>query len=138
MPSKPSDENSQDEAAIRNLIENWARAVREQNIPGILANHASQILMFDVPPPFLSKGIDAYVKTWDFFFAESNYAGVFDIDQLEITAGNEVAFATALMHCGTPDENGPDGQLQFRLTVGLRKIDGQWTVLHEHHSIPAV
>jgi ketosteroid isomerase-like protein len=27
--------------------------------------------------------------------------------------------------------------LDFRLTVGLRKIDGQWTITHEHHSVPA-
>jgi ketosteroid isomerase-like protein len=23
------------------------------------------------------------------------------------------------------------------LTVGLRKIDGRWRVMHEHHSLPA-
>jgi ketosteroid isomerase-like protein len=28
--------------------------------------------------------------------------------------------------------------LQFRLTMGLRKIDGQWRIMHEHHSLPAV
>jgi ketosteroid isomerase-like protein len=25
----------------------------------------------------------------------------------------------------------------FRLTVGLRKTDGDWRIAHEHHSIPA-
>jgi ketosteroid isomerase-like protein len=29
-----------------------------------------------------------------------------------------------------------DGFL-FRLTVGLRKIDGDWRIAHEHHSVPA-
>jgi uncharacterized protein (TIGR02246 family) len=137
MPLNQPNQISPDEAVIRGLIENWARAVREQNLPAILASHAPQILMFDVPPPFLSRGIEAYRKTWDFFFKESDYAGVFEIDHLEVTAGRDVAFATALMHCGTPDKQGPDGQLAFRLTVGLQKIDGQWTILHEHHSIPA-
>jgi ketosteroid isomerase-like protein len=34
----------------------------------------------------------------------------------------------------------PHGQngLDFRLTVGLRKIDGRWVITHEHHSVPAV
>jgi ketosteroid isomerase-like protein len=27
--------------------------------------------------------------------------------------------------------------LDFRLTIGLRKINGQWIVSHEHHSVPA-
>jgi ketosteroid isomerase-like protein len=134
----PSYEHVQEVDAIRNLLEGWARAVRERDVPGILANHSAEILMFDVPPPFLSKGIEAYRKTWDLFFAESNYVGIFDVDTLEITVGGDVAFATALMHCGTPDGNEPGGQLRFRLTVGLRKVGGKWTVLHEHHSIPAV
>jgi ketosteroid isomerase-like protein len=28
--------------------------------------------------------------------------------------------------------------LYFRLTIGLRKIDGRWTITHEHHSVPAL
>jgi ketosteroid isomerase-like protein len=64
-----SNEKSRNEAEVRELIENWAQAVRAKNIDGILANHAPEILMFDVPPPSQSKGIEAYKKTWDFFFA---------------------------------------------------------------------
>jgi hypothetical protein len=30
------------------------------------------------------------------------------------------------------------GVVELRLTVGLRKIDGEWIVLHEHHSVPTV
>jgi ketosteroid isomerase-like protein len=29
-----------------------------------------------------------------------------------------------------------DGFL-FRLTVGFRKVDGNWRITHEHHSEPA-
>jgi len=132
-----STEKSRNEAEIRELIENWARAVRAKNIDGILANHAPEILMFDVPPPSQSKGIEAYKKTWDFFFAWARDSGVFDIKELDVTAGEEVAFATALMRCAGTEANGDKLELDFRLTVGLRKIDGRWTVTHEHHSIPA-
>ena len=132
-----STEKSRNEAEIRELIENWARAVRAKNIDGILANHAPEILMFDVPPPSQSKGIEAYKKTWDFFFAWARDSGVFDIKELDVTAGDEVAFATALMRCAGTEVNGDKLELDFRLTVGLRKIDGRWTVTHEHHSIPA-
>lgn len=132
-----STEKSRNEAEIRELIENWARAVRAKNIDGILANHAPEILMFDVPPPSQSKGIEAYKKTWDFFFGWARDSGVFDIKELDVTAGDEVAFATALMRCAGTEANGDKLELDFRLTVGLRKIDGRWTVTHEHHSIPA-
>ncbi|HEX3702475.1 MAG TPA: nuclear transport factor 2 family protein, partial [Vicinamibacterales bacterium] len=60
-----------DEAEITRLIEDWARAVRHKDFTGILANHSPDILMFDVPPPVQSKGIDAYRSTWDLFFSWS-------------------------------------------------------------------
>ena len=60
--------SSQDEAAIRNVVESWTAAVRRKDFGGILQNHSSDIVMFDVPPPFQSKGIEAYKKTWDRFF----------------------------------------------------------------------
>jgi ketosteroid isomerase-like protein len=51
-----------DEAAIRDLVETWARAVRTKNLNEILANHSPDIVMFDLPPPIQSKGIEAYKK----------------------------------------------------------------------------
>ena len=49
---------TQDEQDIRNLIERWSKAVRDQDHPGIRADHADDVLMFDVPPPFLSRSAD--------------------------------------------------------------------------------
>jgi len=132
-----NDNRKIDEGAIRDLVENWARAVRTKNLDGILSNHSPDMLMFDVPPPIQSKGIEAYRKTWDLFFSWSKASGVFDISEMNITAGNDVAFVTALMHCAGTEANGDKIELEFRLTIGLRKIDGQWIVMHEHHSIPA-
>jgi uncharacterized protein (TIGR02246 family) len=126
-----------EETEIRGLVENWASAVRAKNLNGILANHSPDMLMFDVPPPIQSKGIEAYKKTWDLFFSWSNDPVVFDIDEMTITAGNDVAFVAALMRCSGTESNGERIKLEFRLTMGLCKIGGQWTVMHEHHSIPA-
>jgi ketosteroid isomerase-like protein len=55
---------------------------------------------------------------------------------MNVTAGNDVAFVTALMRCAGTEANGNKTELEFRLTIGLRKIDGHWIVMHEHHSIP--
>jgi len=64
-----SHNRSTDEAEIRDLVESWAKAVRTKDLEGIFANHFPEILMFDVPPPDQSKGIEAYKKTWNVFFA---------------------------------------------------------------------
>jgi len=127
-----------EEVAIRNQIEDWAKAVRERDLAGVLRNHAENILMFDVPPPLVSRGLEEYKKTWELFYSSSETPAVFDIRELRVTAGDQVAFAAALMRC-TVKENGNDYvDLDFRLTICLCKIDDEWIVTHEHHSIPAV
>jgi uncharacterized protein (TIGR02246 family) len=126
-----------DEAAVRGLIEDWAAAVRTKDLAGILRHHSADMLMFDVPPPFESRGLEEYRKTWDLFFAWSHEPVVFDIVEMRVTAGRDVAFVAAVMQCSGRETTGQDVQLIFRLTVGLRKTESQWIVTHEHHSIPA-
>jgi len=123
---------TQDQQDIRNLIERWSRAVRDQDHSGIRADHADDILMFDVPPPFLSRGLDAYMATWSLFFSSVAKPVVFHFTDIEVTAGTDVAFVTAIGHCVDIGE-----PLDFRLTMGLRKVAGRWLITHEHHSLPA-
>jgi uncharacterized protein (TIGR02246 family) len=128
---------SNDEAEIRDLIERWAKAVREENRAAIQADHDSGILMFDVPPPFLSRGLDEYMATWETFFASSEKPVAFAFHDVEVTCGQDVAFATAIGQCVNIETKGKREPLDFRLTMGLRKIDGRWRVMHEHHSLPS-
>jgi uncharacterized protein (TIGR02246 family) len=124
-----------DEQQIRHLIERWAAAVHDGDLPTVLADHAPGIVMFDVPPPEQGvRGIDAYRETWPGFFEWQASGAVFEIESLDVTAGADVAFAFALLRCGTPEgfERRPEQRL--RLTIGLRKAGGRWTVTHEHHS----
>jgi uncharacterized protein (TIGR02246 family) len=130
-------DNTLDKAAIHDLVSNWARAVRAKDLKGILANHSPQILMFDLPGPLQSKGIDAYKETWDLFFSWADDPVVFDFNEMEIVAGSDVAYVTALMRCSGTERDGKRIKLDFRLTVGLSKIDGRWIITHEHHSLPA-
>jgi ketosteroid isomerase-like protein len=124
------------ENQIRQLIQNWAAAVRDKDIDGIMAHHAEDFIMYDVPEPFESVGLDAYRKSWDLFFKYTK-PGVFDFHKLHIIAGEETGFAYAKMQCADKSNSIDFIPLDFRLTVGLKKINGQWTILHEHHSIPA-
>ena len=51
-------------------------------------------------------------------------------------AGADVAYAHALLRCGTPEELAKEPDRRLRLTPGLRRDDGRWVVAHEHHSFP--
>jgi uncharacterized protein (TIGR02246 family) len=125
------------EQEIRTLIERWAAAVRAGEMEAVLAAHAPDIVMFDVPPPYDGvRGLDAYRDTWPGFFQWQASGAVFEIESLEVTAGEEVAFAFALLLCGQ-GEGFPASPVRLRLTLGLRKEGGRWVVSHEHHSFPS-
>jgi uncharacterized protein (TIGR02246 family) len=126
-----------DEADIRQLVERWATAVHAGDLVTVLADHADDVVMFDVPPPHDGvRGIDAYRETWPPFFEWQRQGASFEITELTVTAGSDVAFAHALLRCGTPDEFAKEPDRRLRLTIGLRKQGGRWTVTHEHHSFP--
>jgi uncharacterized protein (TIGR02246 family) len=124
-----------DEEQIRDLIASWAEAVHAGDMAGLLADHADDIVMFDVPPPDDGvRGIDAYRETWPPFFEWQARGASFEIVSLEVTAGEDVAYAHALLRCGMPEELAANPELRLRLTLGLRKEQGRWAVAHEHHS----
>ncbi|MGP3928831.1 SgcJ/EcaC family oxidoreductase [Nonomuraea sp. KM88] len=126
-----------DEEQIRALIRHWAEAVHAGDMDAVLADHADDVVMFDVPPPYEGvRGIAAYRETWPGFFAWQEQGAVFEIESLEVTAGSGVAFAFALLRCGTPGALAADPGHRLRLTLGLRKERGRWVVAHEHHSFP--
>ena len=126
-----------DETQIRTLIERWAEAVHAGDLETVLADHASDIVMFDVPPPADGvRGIDAYRATRTPFFEWQRQGAAFEIVELHVTAGDDVAFAYALLRCGTAAELEKAPSNWLRLTIGLRKERGRWIVTHEHHSFP--
>jgi uncharacterized protein (TIGR02246 family) len=125
------------EQEIRDLIQGWAAAVHAGDLDAVLADHTEDIVMFDVPPPNEGvRGLEAYRETWPPFFEWQRSGASFEIVSLDVTAGEDVAFAWALLRCGTDDELREDPDNRLRLTIGLRKEAGRWAVAHEHHSFP--
>ncbi|MGE2719061.1 YybH family protein [Mycolicibacterium celeriflavum] len=124
-----------DETAIRELITRWAKAVHDGDLDTVVADHDPDIVMFDVPPPHRgNRGIDEYRGSWPPFFDFQRQGAVFEIVELDVTAGADVAFAWALLRCATPQHLAAEPDNRLRLTIGLRKLDDRWVVTHEHHS----
>jgi uncharacterized protein (TIGR02246 family) len=126
-----------DEQQIRDLVERWATAAHEGDLGTVLVDHADDIVMFDVPPPQQgARGIAAYRDTWPGFFQWQAQGATFDLLELNVTAGADVAYAWALLHCGTAQDQAAHPDRRLRLSLGLRKERGRWVVAHEHHSFP--
>lgn len=123
------------ETTIRQLITRWVDAVAACDIDGVLADHDPDIVMFDVPPPHTGvRGLDAYRGTWPDFFEFLRGGARFELLELHVTAGTDVAFAYGLLRCGTQEMCDQNPDTRLRMTIGLRQHDGRWYVTHEHHS----
>jgi ketosteroid isomerase-like protein len=101
----------------------------------VVAAHTDDIVMFDVPPPERGvRGLADYEATWPPLFEWLSSGASFEIDELEVVGGDDIAFAWALLRCGSEAELRERPDRRLRLTLGLRRLEAGWVIEHEHHS----
>lgn len=125
-----------DEAAIRQRINEWAEAVRALDLEGAMSIYTPDIVSFDVEPPLQHVGAEAKRKNWT--GASAMYQGRrgYELRDLTITAGDDVAFAHSLNRVSGTLKNGNKVSFWVRWTACLRKFDGDWLIVHDHVSAP--
>lgn len=128
--------NGIDEAQIRELIEDNARAIRAKDIDGATSNYAPEALLFDVINPLQYNGADALRKRLEQWFSTFQGQIGFEMRDLSITAGETVAFCHSLNHVSAIRTDGEKLDMWWRATLCLRKIGGKWMVTHGHSSVP--
>jgi len=119
-----------DEDQIRTVIADRAAAMRDRDAERFVAHYAQQIVKFDLAPPLLLTAPEARdAEALSAWFASHPGGHIdYEIHDLTVTVGGDVAFCHSLNHVARA--------LWFRSTIGLRKIDGEWQVTHEHNSTP--
>jgi ketosteroid isomerase-like protein len=125
-----------DEAQIRALIETWATDLRAKRVDALMSHRAPEILLYDLAPPLLYRGADAYRKGLEEWFATFQGPIGYEIRDLRITAGDDVAFSTSLNWIGGARTNGEQTSVWVRTTMCFRKQGDAWNVAHEHVSVP--
>ncbi|WP_193119316.1 YybH family protein [Brachybacterium tyrofermentans] len=120
---------------IRTLITEWARAVQQEDLDGVLAHHSDDIVMFDVPAPEQGRrGLDDYSASWTPLFKWIHTGAHFEITELHVEHCDDFGVAWALLQCGTTEDLTQDPDRRLRLSFGLRRHAGTWQISHEHHS----
>ncbi|HEX6625708.1 MAG TPA: SgcJ/EcaC family oxidoreductase, partial [Pyrinomonadaceae bacterium] len=131
-------ENSRadDEARIRELIEERVRTIRAKDVDALMSNHAPDIVMFDALDPLRYVGSEAVRKRAGQWL--SCYQGPvgYEVRDLSVTAGDETAFCHYLYRVSGTMKNGREVDMWVRSTICFRKTDGAWVVAHEHTSVP--
>jgi PhnB protein len=122
------------EARIRALVDSWATVIRAKDVDGVLGHHAADAVTFDLAPPLLSTGADAAgLQAW---FATWTGPIGYEIRDLTITAGADVAFCHGLNRLSGIKNDGEKVAMWLRQTLCWRKIAGEWRIAHQHESVP--
>lgn len=134
MKTEPTTLNSNDQ--IRALVADRVEAVSARDVDRAMASIASDILVFDVVNALQVVGKEASKARTEAWFSSFEGPIGFEIRDLQVHAGDEVAFSHSLnRYSGT--QTGPiEIDMWVRATTCYRKIAGKWLVTHEHQSVP--
>ena len=123
--------------AIRRVIEDRVRALRDKDAAAAVAMLDADIVAFEVAGPLqvpAAQATDvAATQAWlDSFDGPPEV----EIEELAIHADGSVAFCHSLNRLSGVMADGRKIDLRMRSTLGLRKVGGAWKIVHAHTSVP--
>lgn len=121
---------------VRALIDDWIAAFRAKDLDGMMSCYAPDILAFDAITALQFKGAEAYRKQCEAALSYMPGQITYEVRDLRVTARDDIAFGHYLARCGARDASGEEKAGWLRVTVGCRKTDGRWRIVHEHFSSP--
>jgi ketosteroid isomerase-like protein len=133
---KTENSKATNEAQIRARLDDWAKAVRAKDVERVMSNYGPDILLFDLAPPLQYRGTNTCRGSWAEWFPTFQGLVGYEISELSITSGDDVAFCHSLNRIHGTRTDGEHTDVWVRATVGLRKLDDRWTITHEHYSTP--
>lgn len=83
-----AENRTNNEAAIRELIDRFAKAFRAKDVDGVMAPFAREIVSFDILPPLQAVGAETFVNHWREFFY--SYQGPLHVEfpDVRVAAGD--------------------------------------------------
>jgi ketosteroid isomerase-like protein len=96
---------------IRELIHDRCNAIRNKDVERATAAFAPDVRLFDGPVHY-------------------------EITDLAIETCDDLAFCHSFNHVTANTKNGGNLDIYWRETLGLKKINGRWSITHVHSSVP--
>jgi ketosteroid isomerase-like protein len=125
--------SSHDEAQIRAVIDARASAMRNKDVQGLLSGFADDAVGFFLETPLEQSPLRQDLAGW---FASWVGPIGYEMKQLHISSGGDVAYGYTLSRMTGPRTDGEETDLWFRETFCLRRADGRWFITHIHESVP--
>jgi len=127
---------ARDEAQIRQLIADQQSAICAKDVDRIMSFYAPDVIVFNVRPPFQTKGADAWRQIWE----ESlrHFPGSFGMETRDqhVVVSGDLALAHSLLRFTGMGADNDAAQTWLRTTAVYRRSEGRWQIVHEHNSVP--
>jgi len=125
-----------DAIEIKRVIEGYVEAFRAKDLDGVMSIYAPEIVTFDLVPPLQYVGADAMRNRWEEVFSSVPGPVGYEIADLSITVGEEIAFTHSFNRTSATLPTGQQIGTWVRWTACWRKIGGQWLLVHDQVSVP--
>jgi ketosteroid isomerase-like protein len=129
-------DRAKEEADIRKQIQELAEAVRAMEIEGVKSIYAPDMVTFDIVPPLQHSRAEAKWKNWADVFAAYQHPLGYEIRDLTIAVGDDVAFGRSLNRISGTLKSGKRSDFWLRWTTCFQKAQGNWRIVHDHVSVP--
>ena len=125
---------TKENSAIETVIRDWSKAISDKDAARVLSHLTDDIVEFSLAPPlqYNGKQVDDIQNWFDTWIGPIGN----DARDIEITAGEDVAYVRSLVRMTGTKTDGQKADLWFRQTLGLTKRDGVWKIAHTHASVP--
>jgi PhnB protein len=122
------------DAPLRQLLADRVRAIRAKDVEAVAAQYDADVVMYNLAPPLQTRGLDrGAIRTW--FDSYDGPIGCETADERFFVDG-DVAFCHYLYHISGTQTSGSEVNMWVRATLGLRRGDGAWKIVHGHDSDP--
>ena len=124
------------ESALRAIVDERIAAVAAKDPKPLAARQHPDIVMFNVLPPLSSRGnaaVEDATQAW--FDAYASDIG-YEVRDLRVTVDGDVGFCSFLYRVTGTLKAGGDVDMWVRATLGCQRVDGQWSIVHDHESVP--
>jgi ketosteroid isomerase-like protein len=111
-------------------------ALRAMDLEGVMSLYATDIVSFDIVPPLRHVGGKAKERNWANAFAMYQRPLGYEVRDLTLTVGDDVAFGHSLNCVSGTLKSGNRTESWLRWTACFRKIEGNWLIVHDQVSVP--
>jgi ketosteroid isomerase-like protein len=125
-----------DKKQVRKIIDDFFTALSKKDIKAMMMPYASDVVIFDVKPPFQTKGAIAWKHIWEACLPYFPEAFSVETRDMVITTGGNVAIAHYMFRLKGPEKDHDAMQTWMRATTGFKYQQGKWRIIHEHGSVP--